>query len=960
MGSTLPSNLVLSEWITFNLQSPSEQNRKIALEEILAAGTGSMYRTVVETIRTEDPSIPCREIAGTILALDNARRSIHSLAQLELSPHSLQSLCETIGPSFKTAVMEKKIPAAAPGLLDLWRESLLDTTALEIAPIGLSLLARFGGKPDVGLALPFLKSELPEAANAALDLLQAHDPECFQRQITEALGSELPRVRFHAIKRLRAIDSAEAITYLQNFLEDPDPFLRQRAIRELLLFPFEVAESLYFPYLSRETVPLLLVLAGIYVASNPTPESPIHVFDVFSASQGVKKQILQLILNQLLEAIKASGILNQPIEEFVKSLKAQIQRRKQSFVLVQNLRDIHNEDVEIRSLALDRLLEFASNPKVSQTLRECAEQETDPDLRLKLSPFRRREEEPAVPAAQTLSLSLEWAAFEQLPPEKRYETLFQIQTSELFSQEKAALQILLSKSLPKAPVIHILHLFGSYGAKEDAPLLLPFLKKEEPAIIGAALQALGKLSPETVIDNINPLLRHNSFQVKTAALEIFLTADKEGALQILTSMTRSPQLPVRKKALGLLHLVDYPFAEPILLRFLDEEKNQEVKVQTALMLAANPTNDGMRALYKMTHDEQNQLRTEFTEIWNTALEAGSAAFSRDREDLALAIAGQVAMARKTAQTPVPAYAYKKVVEPKKQVAPDPELTATEVFSEPDRDKIKKAFAAMVPFFRVGVGIAVVLLVLFGLSSIPSGAPTGSGPAAAPHQLVTSKDDAMEAAPAGDSSRKSMPATISGSGESALAVVSGDRYRKTMDGAEREREAFFAEVKKAEEEYVQKWAAQLAANPETRMFGEFYQSPLCRTALEKLEENNIPEARQALTAILQDPDLSAEIKLFAANSLMGICVEGGDSDGLLDALEKFLGNLPPEVDRGGLDVNALRAGFQQFKTAVSQPANALKLDQNCKKLNGSDDPGNKGMYDGIMKLMGMKRSFEAGE
>jgi len=219
-------------------------------------------------------------------------------------------------------------------------------------------------------------------------------------------------------------------------------------------------------------------------------------------------------------------------------------------------------------------------------------------------------------------------------------------------------------------------------------------------------------------------------------------------------------------------------------------------------------------------------------------------------------------------------------------------------------------------------------------------------------------NAMEA-PQVDKKGEPLPATVIGRAESALSVLSGDRYHATMQGAQRERDSLIAEVRKSQETEFQRWAQDLTKHPETKMFGEMYLHPEGRKALEALETHDMPAAETAFRALLKDPEADKDVKMFAANTMMAVCVEKGDLEGMLDFMQDFLGSLPTGTDAKDWDLSAWKSGVKQFKDAMGQGANLAKLDEALGKLEFKDGGlTRQQMKDAILKMAGRKSESPA--
>lgn len=380
-----PKSLDLEEWVIFGLEDPAENSRILSLEEISSSGASDETLDRINQILAKDPSPTCQNISARILSQKASQAvEITPLDVSTLTPDFVKGLFDEPDYHPRLALI-RSIRSSPPAfLLEGLRNCLFGENSQEVIEAGLSLLLRFGDPSDASIAATFLGSESPAILNSALGVIKKFNIELLKQALPGVLVSGDPIIRIHAIRYLRGIDPSEALLHLKSILFSKDVTLRQFALRELLLIPFQEAESLYLQYISAETAPLLLVISGLSIASNPHPSIPMKLFDIFLAARGIKQRILGLIVNQSVQCIKDSGILDEPIEAYLASLKGTLEERRTAHLVTLALRDIDHTDLEIRRNAVERLKNFSHLPKVSEAFSKRAFLETDDEIKTQL------------------------------------------------------------------------------------------------------------------------------------------------------------------------------------------------------------------------------------------------------------------------------------------------------------------------------------------------------------------------------------------------------------------------------------------------------------------------------------------------------------------------------------------------------------------------------------------------
>lgn len=906
----VPRALELEAWLVYGLTASDPKSRRLSLEEIAASGVGDSPELLqlVAKGAAGDPDPACRDLAIRILAAEKAKEQAMRLAgKIQLSPSSFKDLIEFADPNLRAALLKAIRKAPPEDLLDLWREQVLSESDPGVLEMGFSLLARFGRESDASFALSSLYSEHPGVVCAAIDLLHAQNLTMFREQVSHVLAAADLSIRLHAIRRLRSIDAHEASLFLHSMLSDPDPFVRQRALRELLLVPFQEAESLYMRYLSIEVTPLLLVVAGLSIAFNPHPELPVKVYDLFLVSRGLKKHIVQLIAGQVVETISQAGILTQPKNEYLTELKQKLAGRRDALMLKLTLRDLTNTDPEARRTAIERLRPQSRLPEVRKALVAARDGEADEELKALLGELI-GDDQPAT--LEAFLEAVQTGGFFDHPPKLQRQFLGTITDGDRFRQARRSLKILFLGSPPRPIFLEILRLIGEFGDASDATDLLPLMQHPETPIVAAAIRACGLIDLDALLPVLNPLLQHEDPRIKTAALEVFLKTDKEGAVHYLHTMCRAPQTAIRRNALALMPLLDYPSAEPLLLEMLRVEKQSDVMEKVGMMIAANPTEEGMTALFRASRDDKGVLKPEFEELWETAVQTAIGILAPDRPALEARFAEAVQQEKVREEAPKPSYSYKNIAP--KHAMPSvsamseiPEMPSGESGS-PDKffAKLKQNFEQHKSSILVACVILSPLLYLYfygiGDSETIMGKPSSQS---SQHSFL--KSAGM------DEGSKTLPSAIVGQPGNVSTFLSGPSYASVIQSADKEADKFRGEFKVANEKAFRDMLLEMSQDQNYKGYAEFFLNDNCKNGMALVESGKLEEGKDYLLKALTDPNVSEEAKLIVCGTLFGVGFETGDKDAILKAYEKLFSTISPNDLPPGYDIMKVREQFSQL-------------------------------------------------
>ncbi len=886
-----PQGLDLGEWLLFGIFNEDTTFRLLSLKELATSEIPPLFFERIETIRVNDSSEECREIAARLVS-DHAAKVVEKYAVSGEGP---------AGQSPDT------------DFLDDLRRNLLGASDEKIIEEGLSLLWRFGADGDAGIAATFLGTSSPKVMIAVLNTIKKYDSGLLLKVLPGVLSNPDISLRLVGIRFLRSLDPWEALLHLKSLLFAPDPSVRQSALRELMLIPFPEAEATYLYFLSVETVPLLLVIPGLAVSCNPHPLLPEKIYDLFLISRGIKQRILGSILKETIKAIQASGILYISMEEFLATLKERLEKRKEAHLVRLALRDLEHEDPQVRKAAMSRLRNFETDPKVAAAVEKYSKIGAVEKIKSPLG------------TAESLVEAISCEKFLTMSEEQRAASLSTVKTPETFRKSKEALKQILKQTSERALGVEILQLFGKWGNKADAPVLQHLLKNGDPGIIASAIKAISRLDPDTLIPLLNPFLAHENIFVKSAALEFYVGIDKEDAVHHLEAMLKAPQALMRRHALGLVPLLDYCCAEPLLLEFLEKESDPELKKDAGFILASNPSITGIQAIFSLTHDEKRGLNKSLQELWEITLASGSAVLGKDPGVLESECLSAWKSLKTTQAAPLPDYSFQKISEKIKVSGISGRTRPSEISDFP--------FSLIREHYWKIALAGVAFLAIAGLFFLRNGvATTGNENVSSPAKIGgTTKLPESFSPQSGKGGLRS----------NASDLISGKPYAALMQSAQKEQMESRASLAEKREAHLKRLSQNQEVDLLVRMNAEAELNVHLLVAMEATQQGQWTNAREAFGKLLADKTANPLARARAHQGLLNIAIREGSREDFNKCVENFLlemGSLPNcgELKNHGLFTEKLKemtkAGEQLQVLARDGKVSAPQIEEHLRHFD----------------------------
>ena len=196
----IPQSLEINDWLEYSLTSTNEIIRQIALEEMITNGYDSSFNPLLTSISLNDPSQNCRSQAQWLMKLSEAKKSLKSvIRKLDITPDFILLQIQK-GDYPKLSLIGQMIKKSPPEpTLELWRNTLTNSTEPYIIQIGLDILSKFGNQKDTSYALKHIQNQNSQIVCSALSLLAQQDKELFKKNIKFGLSSKNANIILHSV-----------------------------------------------------------------------------------------------------------------------------------------------------------------------------------------------------------------------------------------------------------------------------------------------------------------------------------------------------------------------------------------------------------------------------------------------------------------------------------------------------------------------------------------------------------------------------------------------------------------------------------------------------------------------------------------------------------------------------------------------------------------------------------------
>lgn len=251
------------------------------------------------------------------------------------------------------------------------------------------------------------------------------------------------------------------------------------------------------------------------------------------------------------------------------------------------LNNLDADDLAVRLFAILRLQELTNNQQIPEKLRQAAERESDPALKLYLNWLAYPENSEKDTDPTTLAELLKSSP----PPWQKILRLL-LQTNR--QAAPPLLELLRNtslSSLPQSLLPVLVGFFSRFGDERDLKLLESWCSHDNPAVTILAIEGLSRIKPDRLHNFLYPLLTSESAGIRSRAIRLLHRWHPEEALRQLVTMLESDIIDERRAALAHAFFLPFSRIKQDLIRFLIRENEPSLLVQAGQILIINPDID---------------------------------------------------------------------------------------------------------------------------------------------------------------------------------------------------------------------------------------------------------------------------------------------------------------------------------------------------------------------------------
>ena len=173
-----------------------------------------------------------------------------------------------------------------------------------------------------------LKSNEPSVVCAAIEALEAEEPQTLKAQIVPLLLNKNAWVRSRATRAMYRFDKSEALRYFGALLFSKKSIEREAALNNSIFFPFNQIEAFLLKYLTLEQDQNLIQKAGVVFMVNPDKSTAYRLFEAKQATKGLRSNLIASILVGVLNSLYQTKLEKNPPEIQLKNLQKEYESKK--------------------------------------------------------------------------------------------------------------------------------------------------------------------------------------------------------------------------------------------------------------------------------------------------------------------------------------------------------------------------------------------------------------------------------------------------------------------------------------------------------------------------------------------------------------------------------------------------------------------------------------------------------
>ncbi|MBP7634240.1 HEAT repeat domain-containing protein [Candidatus Ozemobacteraceae bacterium] len=582
-----------SNFATEQIKSTLKSGDGTLVLDLLAEIEASPFaKQVVEALQQTLP-----EVRDPVLAFQVAKTVRYQLLKLRgaIQPSTLADLQGVLSDPAKledlALVMTRLESSDAFLANDLLRSSAWNTLPPEVLPSICSYFKRFGDIRDSDSLVELCRHHQPVVLAAALDALEKIDPDNLQSLVTPLLDNPNPGIRAKAIKSLYRWDKPHALRYLVELMFAQEQTERTLALHHAASFPYAEIEPHLLRFAAEVDDPRLLLRVSHIFKANAHVELPFRLYWICRNLRGQHQNLVKGILLGVARALADTKKISMSAQEFLDQLKTRVKA----------------EEERLLRVSITSISEQTPLPPDISTAE--TDQDTQPKVASQANPIEAAGPHAVSPSSQSFLPDLEPSASKSSPEEidvpgrpapppmniDEYDSFDPTARIQLLNRLSIDGYRVLKSRLPSLirdargkELGALIKVIGRFGSSEDAQIVKPYLAKENPDEVSAAIDALSKLDSEYLCIYLPQLMQHKNGKIRMNATRAFGGIDRDQIKSLVSSLLMSNS--VRQRALGIpaATLVDFGLVREPLLKAFHQEANPELVEKIGLILCSNP------------------------------------------------------------------------------------------------------------------------------------------------------------------------------------------------------------------------------------------------------------------------------------------------------------------------------------------------------------------------------------
>ncbi len=446
-----------------------------------------------------------------------------------------------------------------------------------------------------------LKSNEPSVVCAAIESLEAVEPDVLKANIVSLLLNNNVWIRSRAARSMCRWDRTEAIRYLAAMLFSKNILEREAALNHSLFFPFKQIEAILLKFLTVEQEPDLINKAGLVFMANPDSATAFRLYEAQQATRNLRSDMINGILMGVLNSLYQARLVSEVPLVQLKKIVNEYKNRKLKLYINHYSELLNSEESEIRLKAAIKLCDLIRQKvaNVEVLINDYLKSEKDESIASKVRLY-----------LDSGSIKVNEEEIKDAKNAENRKKIYALINKDNYSKYISLLLPEL-KNVDFTEQLTIIHFIEEFGEKQDSSYVLKCLESSNSDVQQAAIDCLLKIDQDALQPYLPNLIKSSSDQVKLSAIKAFAIFDKSEALTLLTQMMTSFRVIQRKNALFCLANLDFASVSDILLPALKQEKDKGLRNEMFNLFLDNANEEIFCEIYYYYVTINSQEKYEF-------------------------------------------------------------------------------------------------------------------------------------------------------------------------------------------------------------------------------------------------------------------------------------------------------------------------------------------------------------